>query len=110
MASIFDLPPELLAALWKEVGTVRNMLADLKPEGFNIGVNDGYAAGRTIIHAHIHMIPRRTGKIDDSCHPNSALPRSPATGLCKLQISARTVAIRSVAPIGAFLTSLKLFF
>ncbi len=31
--------------------------------GFNIGVNCGEAAGQTIMHAHIHLIPRRDGDI-----------------------------------------------
>ncbi len=29
--------------------------------GFNIGMNCGTAAGQTIFHAHIHLIPRRDG-------------------------------------------------
>ncbi len=35
------------------------------PDGFNIGVNEGGAAGQTIGHAHIHIIPRRTGDVSD---------------------------------------------
>lgn len=33
--------------------------------GFNIGVNNGYDAGQTIFHAHIHLIPRRKGDCED---------------------------------------------
>jgi ATP adenylyltransferase len=29
--------------------------------GFNIGINIGAAAGQTIFHCHIHLVPRRTG-------------------------------------------------
>ena len=29
--------------------------------GFNVGINDGIDAGQTIMHCHIHLIPRRTG-------------------------------------------------
>src|SRR5262245_24734637 len=29
-----------------------------KPDGYNIGVNDGEAAGQTVMHLHIHLIPR----------------------------------------------------
>ena len=32
-------------------------------EGFNIGVNVGEAAGQTIFHCHLHLIPRRTGDV-----------------------------------------------
>src|ERR1700675_1590632 len=34
-------------------------------DAFNIGVNDGLAAGQTISHAHIHVIPRRPGDVKD---------------------------------------------
>jgi len=65
VASIFDLPENEFAALWQEVALVRNLLADLKPEGFNIGVNDGTVAGQTVPHGHIHVIPRRKGDTAD---------------------------------------------
>lgn len=39
--------------------------AELKPDGYNIGVNDGHAAGQTIGHLHIHLIPRYAGDRDD---------------------------------------------
>jgi diadenosine tetraphosphate (Ap4A) HIT family hydrolase len=66
VASIFELPPEELAALWTQVATVRNVLAKkYSPDPFNIGVNDGPAAGQTVPHAHIHVIPRRKGDAAD---------------------------------------------
>jgi diadenosine tetraphosphate (Ap4A) HIT family hydrolase len=34
---------------------------EFKPDGFNIGINDGPAAGQTVPHLHIHLIPRYTG-------------------------------------------------
>ena len=33
--------------------------------GFNIGINDGGTAGQTVMHCHIHLIPRRKGDMDD---------------------------------------------
>ena len=33
--------------------------------GFNIGINQGETAGQTVMHLHIHLIPRRKGDIDD---------------------------------------------
>ena len=36
-----------------------------KPDGYNIGVNEGEAAGRTVDHLHIHIIPRYIGDIED---------------------------------------------
>lgn len=35
------------------------------PDGFNVGFNLGAAAGQTIEHFHIHVIPRRWGDVDD---------------------------------------------
>jgi ATP adenylyltransferase len=34
-------------------------------DGFNIGMNNGVSAGQTIDHCHIHLVPRRTGDVDD---------------------------------------------
>jgi diadenosine tetraphosphate (Ap4A) HIT family hydrolase len=39
--------------------------ATFSPDGFNIGVNDGPAAGQTVPHLHIHLIPRRLGDVPD---------------------------------------------
>ena len=35
------------------------------PDGFTIGINDGPAAGQTVHHAHIHIIPRYKGDVPD---------------------------------------------
>lgn len=35
------------------------------PDGFNIGINDGDAAGQTVMHLHIHLIPRYSGDTED---------------------------------------------
>ena len=34
-------------------------------EGFNIGINCGEIAGQTVEHAHVHVIPRRVGDVED---------------------------------------------
>jgi ATP adenylyltransferase len=34
-------------------------------EGVNVGLNSGEAAGQTVFHAHVHVIPRRPGDVDD---------------------------------------------
>jgi diadenosine tetraphosphate (Ap4A) HIT family hydrolase len=66
VASLFDLPDEEQAAIWKLVAQMRGKLVfDLQPDGFNIGVNDGSAAGQTVMHAHVHVIPRRRGDVAD---------------------------------------------
>ena len=38
---------------------------EFRPAGYNIGINDGTAAGQTVPHLHIHLIPRYTGDADD---------------------------------------------
>lgn len=35
------------------------------PEGFNIGLNDGAAAGQTVAQLHVHIIPRYSGDVSD---------------------------------------------
>lgn len=36
-----------------------------KPDGYNIGFNCGEAAGQTVFHLHLHVIPRYAGDMDD---------------------------------------------
>ncbi len=36
-----------------------------KPAGYNIGINSGAAAGQTVFHLHVHVIPRYEGDVDD---------------------------------------------
>jgi diadenosine tetraphosphate (Ap4A) HIT family hydrolase len=38
---------------------------DAAGSGFNIGVNNGESAGQTVDHAHVHLIPRRRGDVQD---------------------------------------------
>ena len=41
------------------------MAQDELVEGFNVGMNAGAAAGQTIFHSHIHLIPRRKGDVEN---------------------------------------------
>ena len=41
------------------------MAGDDTVEGFNIGWNCGDAAGQTVFHAHVHLIPRRKGDVEN---------------------------------------------
>ena len=38
---------------------------DITVKGFNIGTNAGKVAGQTIMHCHIHLIPRRQGDVEN---------------------------------------------
>lgn len=43
----------------------RELDAEYRPQGYNVGVNVGRAAGQTIDHVHLHLIPRYEGDLDD---------------------------------------------
>jgi histidine triad (HIT) family protein len=58
-AGLLDLPPELLAAVARTTQRVaRAIVAALGCDGFNIMQNNGQAAGQTVFHYHVHIIPR----------------------------------------------------
>jgi diadenosine tetraphosphate (Ap4A) HIT family hydrolase len=40
--------------------------AEFNPDSYNVGINDGPAAGQTVPHLHIHLIPRYTGDVPDA--------------------------------------------
>ena len=66
VGSIFDLPGEVQQDLWALVAGTRRLLKERhQPVAFTIGVNDGRAAGQTVAHAHIHIIPRYEGDVPD---------------------------------------------
>jgi diadenosine tetraphosphate (Ap4A) HIT family hydrolase len=41
------------------------MVADGECDAFNVGLNMGTAAGQTVMYPHVHLIPRRTGDVED---------------------------------------------
>ena len=43
----------------------QQLQAEFGPAGYNIGINDGAAAGQTIGHLHMHLIPRCPGDRPD---------------------------------------------
>ena len=66
VASLFDLPEPSSSKSGRRSPPSARLLADkYHPAGFNIGVNDGKAAGQTVGHAHIHIIPRYEGDVPD---------------------------------------------
>lgn len=55
---------------WQAIGALlQNMREQIekerRPNGFNIGINDGAAAGQTVGHLHVHLIPRYNGDCAD---------------------------------------------
>ena len=56
------------AAVWALVQAVRRHTETIGvPDGYNVGINVGEAAGQTIAHAHLHVIPRLRGDVADPC-------------------------------------------
>ena len=63
-ANYFDLSAEEQQALFALLNEVKQQLAEnYSPDGFNVGINVGEAAGQTVGHVHIHLIPRYNGDI-----------------------------------------------
>jgi diadenosine tetraphosphate (Ap4A) HIT family hydrolase len=67
VSNFFDLNKnelkDLSVALKKEREFLLNL--DKKITAFNVGVNSGKDAGQSIMHCHIHLIPRRKGDIEN---------------------------------------------
>ena len=68
VSDFFDLNSDELNDLANVLKKQRQLLLGLDKEitGFNIGVNVGVDAGQSIMHCHIHLIPRRKGDMDNT--------------------------------------------
>lgn len=65
-SNYFDATYEERDAMWSLVEESKNMIREaFNPDGYNIGINIGRAAGQTVHHCHIHVIPRYEGDMDD---------------------------------------------
>jgi len=59
IGSFFDLEPSEQAELMGLLRRAKERIdEEFRPRGYNVGVNDGPAAGQTVPHVHIHLIPR----------------------------------------------------
>ena len=66
VASWFELTDEEQRAVMELANLVKIRLDEtLKPDGYNIGINCGEAAGQTVMHVHCHLIPRYKGDRKD---------------------------------------------
>ena len=65
ISDYFDFTSEEIEDANRLLRSLREEILKEDPSvtGFNVGVNCGISAGQTIMHAHIHLIPRRDGDI-----------------------------------------------
>ena len=72
VADYFELGTAETRACHQLVSEARTFLLaqDKSILGFNVGINDGAVAGQTVMHCHIHLIPRRAG---DSPNPRGGV-------------------------------------
>ena len=67
VSEYFDLTKEEIIACNDLISIMKHkiMREDKSVKGFNIGVNSGKVAGQSIMHCHIHLIPRRVGDVEN---------------------------------------------
>ncbi len=68
VASWFEADERERAALLDGTLHARRMIEQhlgRTPDGYNIGINAGIAAGQTVMHLHVHVIPRFEGDVDN---------------------------------------------
>ena len=64
VSGFFDASANERAALIELLDAGKALLdQSFRPDGYNIGVNVGAAAGQTIMHLHLHLIPRYRGDV-----------------------------------------------
>lgn len=66
VATYFEVTKEEAAAMKDLADKVKKFLdSQYKPDGYNIGLNCGEYAGQTVMHCHMHVIPRYKGDIEN---------------------------------------------
>jgi len=66
VADFFDMTAEEQAAVLALLNEARRLIdAKHSPDGYNVGVNVGKAAGQSRMHVHVHLIPRYAGDVPD---------------------------------------------
>jgi diadenosine tetraphosphate (Ap4A) HIT family hydrolase len=61
-----DLSSSERAATWSAIEQCQELISErFHPDGFNVGFNENSAAGQTVFHFHLHIIPRYEGDVAD---------------------------------------------
>jgi len=67
VGSFFDVTADEREAMLALLDSAKLGLdAAFHPDGYNVGINDGAAAGQTVPHVHLHLIPRYAGDSEDA--------------------------------------------
>ena len=67
VGSFFELTEAERHCVFELLAQARaELIENFRPDGFNIGINDGVAAGQTVPHLHLHLIPRYFGDVPDT--------------------------------------------
>ena len=78
--TLFEMSVEEYADCFRLILSLKDLLlARYSPDGYNVGANCGEAAGQSVWHAHIHVIPRYTGDVPE--------PRGGVRGVIPLKAS-----------------------
>jgi diadenosine tetraphosphate (Ap4A) HIT family hydrolase len=65
IANFFDTTKEEKNSLFELIEACKTILNEqYTPDGYNIGMNIGEVAGQTVMHCHVHVIPRYRGDSD----------------------------------------------
>jgi diadenosine tetraphosphate (Ap4A) HIT family hydrolase len=65
-ARFFELTLDEVTAVYELLCRMKARVDEgLKPDGYNVGINIGEAAGQTVPHEHLHLIPRFVGDVAD---------------------------------------------
>jgi superfamily II DNA or RNA helicase/diadenosine tetraphosphate (Ap4A) HIT family hydrolase len=107
VATWFDASKEEHAAITAAIDRARDLLNNRHhPDGFNIGVNVGEAAGQTVFHLHVHVIPRYRGDVPDPrggvrhIIPGKGHYPFPPTRAAQVQDAAQAWKVGTSAPAG----------
>lgn len=66
VGSWFDITEQVqLALLRLQTQAQQNLQKEFNPDGYTLGINDGPAAGQTVPHLHMHLIPRYNSDLKD---------------------------------------------